>query len=120
MGARGASNGNPPGRGSNSIRGCFMRIELHQVAIVLASGALLVVTGCSRAESQKVMANDKPERPIARANISLASPGRIEGRTETIQVGASADGVVKQIFVKEGQRVMRGTRLAQIDCQDIE
>lgn len=66
------------------------------------------------------MASNKPDYPIARPNVVLASPGRTEGRTETVQVGAAADGIVKEVFVKEGQRVQRGAKLAQIECQDVE
>ena len=67
--------------------------------IPLAVGLVLALTGCSRSGPQKVMASDKPERPLPVPNVVLASPGRIEGRTETIQVGAATDGIVKQVFV---------------------
>jgi len=97
-----------------------MRIELHQIVIALAAGAMLCVTGCSKGTSQNVIASSKPDFPIARPNVVLASPGRTEGRTETVQVGAATDGIVREVFVKEGDRVTRGARLAQIDCQDIQ
>ena len=49
----------------------------------------------------------------------LASPGRIEGRGETISLGAAADGVVKAVFVTDGQHVTQGTVLAVIGCDDL-
>lgn len=97
------------------------KVKLNHMVISLVASATLVFTaGCSRSAPQNVMASDKTDRTIARANIVLACPGRTEGRTETVQVGAAADGIVKQVFVKEGDRVGRGAKLAQIGCQDIE
>lgn len=51
--------------------------------------------------------------------VVLAAPGRIEGASEMIEVGAGIDGVLAAVLVKEGQRVKRGQVLALIDCQDI-
>ncbi len=96
------------------------KVELRYIVTALAAGAMLFMTGCSRSTSQNVLASDKAEHLVARSNVVLACPGRTEGRTETVQVGAATDGIVKHVFVKEGQRVARGTKLAQIDCQDIE
>ena len=66
-----------------------------------------------------MLASDQPNHSVPPSDVIFASPGRIEGRTETVQVGAAADGVVKAVFVKEGQRVSRGTRLAEIGCDDL-
>ena len=52
--------------------------------------------------------------------IVFASPGRVEGASETSQVGAAADGVLKAVFVKEGDFVKRGTLLGQIGCDDLQ
>ena len=51
-------------------------------------------------------------RPV-RANIteSIASSGRVRGVTETL-AGAQAAGVVERLFVREGDRVAAGQRLA--------
>lgn len=51
--------------------------------------------------------------------VELAALGRVEGRGETISVGAAADGVVKQVLVEDGQDVTKGALLAAIDCDDI-
>lgn len=58
-------------------------------------------------------------REVSAAPATLAAYGRVEGRQETIALGASADGIVKEIFVKDGQKVAQGTLLASIDCDDI-
>ena len=52
--------------------------------------------------------------------VAFASPGRVEGASETTQVGAAADGVLKAVYVKEGQLVKRGTLLAEIACDELQ
>jgi HlyD family secretion protein len=54
------------------------------------------------------------------APIIFASPGRVEGASETTQVGAAADGIVKAVYVKEGQFVKRGTLLGEIACDELQ
>ncbi len=56
----------------------------------------------------------------AAATVVFASPGRVEGASETTQVGAAADGILKAVFVKEGQYVRRGTLLGEIGCDDLQ
>ena len=51
--------------------------------------------------------------------VVLASPGRIEGQTDNVEVGAAMDGRIESLHVKEGQRVTRGQVLAELDCRDI-
>jgi len=52
--------------------------------------------------------------------VLLASPGRVEGRGDTISVGAAADGIVEAVLVTDGQKVTKGTVLALIGCDDIK
>ncbi|HXJ12143.1 MAG TPA: HlyD family efflux transporter periplasmic adaptor subunit [Candidatus Limnocylindrales bacterium] len=54
------------------------------------------------------------------ARVVFASPGRVEGASETTQVGAAADGILKAVYVKEGQYVKRGTLLGEIGCDDLQ
>ncbi len=56
----------------------------------------------------------------AAATVVFASPGRVEGASETTQVGAAADGILKAVHVKEGQFVKRGTLLGEIGCDDLQ
>ena len=53
------------------------------------------------------------------ATVTFASPGRVEGASETTQVGAAADGLLKAVYVKEGQFVKRETLLGEIACDDL-
>jgi HlyD family secretion protein len=52
--------------------------------------------------------------------IALASPGRIEARSDLVNVGAGIDGVVRSIHVQEGQTVQRGDVLADLACEDLQ
>ena len=56
----------------------------------------------------------------AAPTVVFASPGRVEGASETTQVGAAADGILKAVYVKEGQFVKRGTLLGEIGCDDLQ
>jgi len=58
-------------------------------------------------------------KELSKSSSALAALGRIEGRGETISLGASADGVVKEVFVTDGQKVGKGALLAAIDCEDV-
>ncbi len=64
----------------------------------------------------------QPAQPAARepAQVVLACPGRVEGLTEVVNVGAGVDGVLLEVRVKEGQQVRAGELLARIDCRDLE
>src|ERR1700737_2554411 len=52
-------------------------------------------------------------------SVVFASPGRVEGASETSQVGAAADGILKAVYVKEGQFVKREALLGEIACDDL-
>jgi HlyD family secretion protein len=56
----------------------------------------------------------------ATATVVFASPGRVEGASETTQVGAAADGILKAVYVKDGQFVKRGTLLGEIACDELQ
>jgi HlyD family secretion protein len=60
------------------------------------------------------------EAATSRSTIIAASPGRVEGASEPVEVGAAADGVIQSVLVKEGQFVERGAMLAQIACLDVQ
>jgi|SRR5690242_1566237 len=54
------------------------------------------------------------------ADVIFASPGRVEGASDATDVGAAADGILRNVYVEEGQPVKRGALLAEIACQDLE
>jgi ABC exporter DevB family membrane fusion protein len=50
----------------------------------------------------------------------LAADGRIEGKSETVEVGPAISGVIDRVAVREGQRVVAGALLALVRCGDLE
>src|SRR6202047_1142265 len=84
-------------------------------ALVVIGAAALFGTSRSRnlAQARGVPADST-------GSVVFASPGRVEGASETTQVGAAADGVLKAVYVKEGQFVKRGTLLGEIACDDLQ
>jgi ABC exporter DevB family membrane fusion protein len=87
-------------------------------AYILLMGASVASWSCSSSVSANV--GSHRETPASREHVVLAAPGRIEGRSDTIQVGAASDGVIEAVFVNEGDEVRRGQILAKIGCSDTE
>jgi HlyD family secretion protein len=84
---------------------------------------LLLVTFCVaviRFSAMQTNASAKME-PATTSRISavVACPGRVEGQSRTVDVGAAIDGIVESIRVAEGQNVARGQVLATIGCSDL-
>src|SRR5438270_12700772 len=79
---------------------------------------VIVFLGSTR-NRNSVQARGIPSDSAA-VTVAFASPGRVEGASETTQVGAAADGVLKAVYVKEGQLVKRGTLLAEIACDELQ
>jgi multidrug resistance efflux pump len=52
-------------------------------------------------------------------DVALASPGRVEGASEAIELGAGLDGVIAELRVREGDRVQKGDTLAVIDRREL-
>jgi HlyD family secretion protein len=52
--------------------------------------------------------------------VVLACTGRVEGASETIEVGAGVDGVIAELKVAEGDHVQAGDVLAVIDRRELK
>jgi len=83
------------------------------IVLVIASAAFI----WSSRDKKTVQAHQTPSKNDA--EVVFASPGRVEGRSDTTQVGAAADGVLKAIFVREHQFVTKGTLMGEIACDDL-
>jgi multidrug resistance efflux pump len=83
--------------------------------LAMSAAMILALAGCSRVAPQAAVEARSDPGP----RISLACSGRVEGRGETVEVGAAADGIVTSIRVVEGQTVPRGALLAEIGCGDL-
>ncbi|HEY6334171.1 MAG TPA: efflux RND transporter periplasmic adaptor subunit [Blastocatellia bacterium] len=92
-------------------------------AVIMLAGCLLAAglfamtarprKGSASGEAPAVEAS-KPDQ----GQVVLACPGRIEGATESIEVGSGIDGILGSVLVKEGDRVRAGQTLAIIDRTD--
>jgi HlyD family secretion protein len=79
------------------------------VSLILVVGVLATGVGVWWWQRAKDVSVTRPVR--ASITESIASSGRVRGVTETL-AGAQATGVVERLFVREGDRVSAGQRLA--------
>lgn len=90
------------------------------VAAFLAAGIALYGPSTVPSKASVRQAED-PQKPALPPSVTtVASPGRIEGASDTTDVGAAMDGVIQAIRVKEGQRVSKGQIVAELDCRDLQ
>jgi HlyD family secretion protein len=98
-------------------------MKKHRTRIALSLAVLALVVLLGRLLPIQLVGQVKREtttRPkTEKVHIALACPGRIEGRSETISVGAATGGVIQSINVREGETVTRGETLALIGCGDL-
>lgn len=85
------------------------------IGIVLGGSAIWLVSRRSAGLPTTVTAAETPAVPIV-----AAAQGRVEGRTENIEVEASIDGVIRTLSVSEGQKVAKGQIIAAIACNDLD
>lgn len=100
-------------------------IENHKLAAILGFALLVSVTvfvlysrlGMTATSPSPYASNDTNRETMP--EVVLASPARVEGASEVINVGAGADGVIAEIRAFEGQAVRAGDVLAVIDRADL-
>jgi len=86
---------------------------LLTIAVVGGSAAFYWTSRGDRSvQAHQILSGDAPD-------VAFASPGRVEGLSDTIEVEAGADGVLKTVNVTEGQLVKKGTLLGEIACDDL-
>jgi multidrug resistance efflux pump len=99
--------------------------KLARLGTALLSVLVAVVAVYSLFSRNGASANTVAETPapVAREKapaIVLASPGRVEARSDVVNVGAATDGLIRSIRVVEGQVVKRGAVLAELACDDLK
>lgn len=98
-----------------------MKRSLPRISLALCAAALAVfLTRTFDNESTVAATAPLPGEPVEDNQIQLACPGRVEGRSDTVSVGAAIDGVLQRILVKEGESVVQGEPLAEIGCEDLK
>lgn len=93
-----------------------MKVALALImGILLGGSAVWFLSRRSTTTPLTVTAAEVPALPII-----AAAQGRVEGRTENIEVEASIDGVIRTLPVMEGQKVARGEIIATLACDDLD
>ncbi|MGC4081515.1 MAG: efflux RND transporter periplasmic adaptor subunit [Vicinamibacterales bacterium] len=85
------------------------------LGIAIAAGAASVAWALALDPGVPAPAIDAIVRPAR-----IAAPGRIEARSELIDVGSGVDGVIVSVRVAEGDHVAAGQIIATIDCGDLD
>ena len=100
------------------------RPVFHSLALLIMGGGLagtLLQASLSKTPSHPTEVSDSLRKSAhERDQVVLACPGRVEGLSEVVNLGAEIDGVLKEVRVHEGQQVKAGDTLALIGCRDGE
>ena len=100
-------------------------IKNHKLAVlmlVLLRASVFVFASWQRLALKSTGASHEGGREAkseSAGDVVLACPGRVEGASEAINVGAGADGVISEIRVREGEHVGAGEVIAVIDRRDL-
>jgi HlyD family secretion protein len=86
---------------------------LPNLTLCLSLLAGLFISGGTLAHAQA------PDGPTDARRIVAAAPGRIEGSSDAITVGASVSGIVESVAVQQGDRIKAGQVLVHIACSDV-
>lgn len=93
---------------------------VYWLSIVLAPLVFILMTvRCHRPTESAPQNHSGKNNAGEMSDVVLASPGRIEGITDTINVNAGTDGVLASLRVREGQKVAAGDVVAIIGCNDL-
>ncbi len=95
-------------------------MRLSRIAVVVFSLVLAILLVYSFVNKNGASAHIATTQPVRPEPVVLASPGRVEGLSDTIGVGAAIDGVIQSIRVKEGDQVKQGDLLAELACADLQ
>lgn len=96
------------------------RLALVCTGLVIAVVAIYSIVSASGTSAHSETTQSASSQKVSPQAIALASPGRIEARSDLVNVGAATDGIVKTIHVTEGQTVKRGEVLADLACDDLQ
>jgi HlyD family secretion protein len=89
-------------------------------ALAILTAAAAACAGRDPAPAPKTGVPGSPDREGAVGEVALSCAGRVEGASETVEVGAGMDGVLAELKVKEGDRVKAGDVLAVIDRPELQ
>src|SRR5438874_7493297 len=94
----------------------YMRWAIGGAAVLAVTAGVAFLSTSRHRNSVQARGTASPGMHVS---VIFAAPGRVEGASETIQVAAAADGILKRVYAEEGQSIKRGTLLAEIACDDL-
>src|ERR1041384_6870987 len=101
------------------MRSLITRHKLVIIILLLLAPVFVFVSFLRLGSKASNASPDAVKKEANRETVLLAFPGRVEGASEVINVGAGADGVIAEIRVLEGHSVRIGDVLAVIDRRDL-
>jgi HlyD family secretion protein len=90
-------------------------------AIAATAAFMTLLRGASPAATYTVSASEASSasgEPTASSGTVIAAPGRVEPASEEIDVGIELSGRLREVSIKEGDRVTRGQIIARIESDD--
>lgn len=99
-----------------------LRLIAAILSILAVAGLLVFALARNGFRKNGVVRDESQNQKGAKAQdeIVLACPGRVEGQSDVINVGAGADGILTAVLVQEGQQVKAGQVIALVNCREIE
>src|SRR2546422_11514665 len=96
-----------------------MMESVPTAARTLVAMTLVVGLGACGTTSTPSPRTEAVQDSAGPAGTFFAAPGRLEGATEVVEVGAGMNGVIDEVLVHEGQNVSAGAVVARIECHDL-
>jgi multidrug resistance efflux pump len=97
-----------------------IKLAILVFVLLIISGLLAAIWLRSRHPATSSAEGQNRQSARVSSEVVLACPGRVEGLTDVIDVGAGIDGVLAAVLVEEGQQVKAGEVIARIACRDLE
>jgi HlyD family secretion protein len=100
-----------------------MAQSIRRALLALTGIVLIFTVGVVWYFSQERVTSQRPAptpAPASADQVIFASPGRIEGLNEAIQIGAAVSGLLDTMPFSEGDNVRAGQILARINCRPTE
>jgi HlyD family secretion protein len=94
------------------------RLTLWALAAAVVIVAAVVAAAWQRPAATATAALAPIPEPVRSATRILAAPGKVEPRSQAIELAVGLIGALKAVYVKEGEPIRRGQLLAELDNAD--
>ena len=86
----------------------------------LVPAMVLLLAACGTKKEEKFVRSVKLVQPVALSNVSHKSLSGVVKESEEISLGFKTGGQIEKIFVKEGDFVKKGQKIAVLDRKDYQ